>query len=149
MLSKEILEHSWKGSCVPGCARMQTNVAVWFGHAPRSRLNIVSTAKCLYMAPWQRCVCVEQRRLFWWGWSEKVCWSHNDIKNKQWWMGTWSLRNHKTLNGKSLSHSTGRPRRQGVKETPTVLGCMWVTYSADRRVCVQIWGRYSPSKLAE
>lgn len=37
-------------------------------------------------------------------------------------MGTWSLRNHRALNGKSLSSSaepsssaTGRPRRQGVK----------------------------------
>lgn len=37
-------------------------------------------------------------------------------------MGTWSLCNHKTLNGKSLSRGAGRPRRQGVKETPTVLG---------------------------
>jgi len=54
-------------------------------------------------------------------------------------MGTWSLRNHRALNGKSLSSSaqsssssTGRPRRQGVK-----VHLLWVKVCVcDYTVCV-------------
>lgn len=100
----------------------------------------VSIAKCLNMVPWRGRDCVQQRRLFRWGRSAKACWTHNDIENKQCWMGTWSPRNHRTLNGKSLSSSeqpgsrtTGRPRRRGVKVhllCVSVCVCMCVQHVA-------------------
>lgn len=103
------------------------------------------------MVPWRGRECVQQRRLFRWGRSAKACWTHNDIENKQWWMGTWSPRNHRTLNGKSLSSgaqpsssTTGRPRRQGVKvHRLCVSVCVRTAYDTHRRlaahICTNTW----------
>lgn len=103
------------------------------------------------MVPWRGRECVQQRRLFRWGRSAKACWTHNDIENKQWWMGTWSPRNHRTLNGKSLSSgaqpsssTTGRPRRQGVKvHRLCVSVCVRTAYDMHRRlaahICTNTW----------
>lgn len=103
------------------------------------------------MVPWRGRECVQQRRLFRWGRSAKACWTHNDIENKQWWMGTWSPRNHRTLNGKSLSSgaqpsssTTGRPRRQGVKvHWLCVSVCVRTACDTHRRlaahICTNTW----------
>lgn len=103
------------------------------------------------MVPWRGRECVQQRRLFRWGRSAKACWTHNDIENKQWWMGTWSPRNHRTLNGKSLSSgaqpsssTTGRPRRQGVKvHRLCVSVCVRTAYDTHRKsaahICTNTW----------
>lgn len=144
MLSKETLwEEGWKGSCVRVWKCMHTD---W----RRERVSMcdldihppsmgLSSQMSLYGSMMGERVRLTRETVSLRSGQRKACWTHNDIENKQWWMGTWSPCNHRALNGKSLSSgaqpcstTTGRPRRQGVK-VHLLCVCVWV---CALRVCI-------------